>query len=175
MEHIFDGHLDDLSRPVRIIVAARIAIGINPDLLNGLRVDRTEAANLAGRAGAFHHEKGIAVAKEVDGKGRAELTGGKSSAGIIKELLKGVRLRHPRLHVALLLQHHQRDRGDNIGNRADTGVDYGVGIEPLHAHRASIASIFTGICRADQLHLLCPSRKVGVGHRHNRAGGFATL
>ena len=109
VEHVLDGDLHDNPGPVRVVVATRIALGVDPDLLNRLGVDRAKADRRTVRRGAIHLEEGVPIAEKVDREARAELAGRKARARIVEELLERMVLGDPALEVAPLLEHDDWD------------------------------------------------------------------
>ena len=170
MEHILDRDLDDDARPVPVIVASRVALGVDPHLLHRLGVDAAEGDGGAAWRGALHLEERVAVAEEVHRELRPELPRRHPRGRIVEELLQRVIVPDAALVVAPLLQHHERNGRDDVRDDANTGVDDRVLVEPLLADRRAVVAVLAGVRGADERHLLRPAGEVRVGRRDDGAG-----
>ena len=142
VQDVLDRHLHDDAGPVAVIVAPRVAFLIDPNGLQRFGVDRPQRQRQPARGRPFHLKHRVAVAEVVDCQPRAHRSSRHARPRIVEQPLQRVVVRHPRLVVALLAQHHKRHRGDDIGHDANTGMDDRMLIEAERADRRAVRLVF---------------------------------
>ena len=170
MQDVLDRNVDDDAGPVRVVVAARVALGVNPDLLHRLRIDGAEGHGGTRRGRALHLEERVAVPEVVHREPRPELPSRKARSRIVEELLQRMIGADTRLVVATLGEDDERDGRDDIRDDTNTRVDHGVLVKPDVADCRPVVAVLAGVRRADQRHLLLTIRQCRVGQRNNGAG-----
>ena len=126
VQHVLRRHGHNDARPVAVVVSPRVALAVHPDGLEALGIDRPERDRRPGWPGPLHLEHGVAVAHVVHSQPGPHGASRHPRAGVVEQPLQRMRLGHPALRVAPLGQHHERDRGDNVGHGPDAGMDHGM-------------------------------------------------